>query len=132
VLYNLTKQEIIARQPLMAGGFGGRLRGLMFRASFPAGCDAMLLYPCRAVHTFFMRFPIDVLLLDKTLCVIGLYAPLRPGRFSACYSGTVCCIELPAGAIENSMTSAGDQLALTDSAGSSKQTPMPPAAPSQG
>ncbi|MBT9171897.1 MAG: hypothetical protein DDT21_00271 [Syntrophomonadaceae bacterium] len=116
MLYNLTKQKIIARQPLTAGGFGGRLRGLMFRASFPAGCDALLLYPCRAVHTFFMRFSIDVLLLDKNLRVIGLYAPLPPGRCSACYSGAVCCVELPAGVIENSLTSAGDQLALIDSA----------------
>lgn len=112
MLYNLTKNKIIARRPRTAAGFTGRLRGLMFRESFPPGCDALLLYPCRAVHTFFMRFPIDLILVDGGWRVVGVCKLLQPGSVSTCISGSVGCVELPAGVIDNSTTSAGDQLLL--------------------
>lgn len=112
MLYNLTKKKIVARQPATAGGFGGRLRGLMFRKSFPPGCDALLLYPCRAVHTFFMHFPIDLILVDEDWRVVNTCKMMKPGGFSAYTSGAAGCIELPAGAIDSSNTSPGDQLIL--------------------
>lgn len=108
----MTKNTIIARQPVMAGSFSGRLLGLMFRESFPAGCDALLLYPCRAIHTFFMRFPIDLVQVDDRWQVIGTCELLQPGRISAYAGAAAYCVELPAGTVENSSISAGDRLQL--------------------
>jgi len=112
MLYNLTRGKIIARQPMLAAGFAGRLRGLMFRDFFPAGCDALVLYPCRGVHTFFMRFPIDLLLVDEEWRVVTFRKALQPGSVSAFTRGAAGCVELPAGVIEKSSTSTGDQLIL--------------------
>lgn len=114
MLYNLTKKKIVARRPVAAGGFTGRLRGLMFRKSFPPGCDALLLYPCSAVHTFFMNFPIDLLLVDKEWRVVDICQMMQPGSVSAYAKGAVFCVELPAGVIDSSTTSAGDQLLLLE------------------
>lgn len=50
---------------LRAQTFFQRLRGLMFYPTMPAGYDALLLDPCRAIHGFFMRFAIDAVFLDK-------------------------------------------------------------------
>jgi uncharacterized membrane protein (UPF0127 family) len=112
MLYNLTKQKIVARQPVSAGGFIGRLRGLMFRQSFPPGRDALLLYPCRAVHSFFMRFPIDLILVDKEWRVVNVCRMMKPGSVNIYSSAVTGCVELPAGAIDHSNTATGDQLIL--------------------
>jgi len=112
VLYNVTQKSVLARKPVKAAGFRGRLRGLMFRSSFPAGCDALFLYPCRAVHTCFLRFPIDILLLDDSLQVISTCRALEPGKIGPLVSGVTGVMELPAGVIDNSGTTAGDRLTI--------------------
>jgi uncharacterized membrane protein (UPF0127 family) len=108
----MTKNTIIASRPVMGGSFSARLLGLMFRESFPACCDALLLYPCRAIHTFFMRFPIDLLQVDERWQVISTCEMVQPGRISAYAGAAAFCVELPAGTVENSLTSAGDRLQL--------------------
>ena len=56
-----------------------RFVGLMGRASLPAGHG--LYFPrCRSVHTFFMRFPIDLLFVDAEMRVVSLRADVRPWR----------------------------------------------------
>ncbi|MBS3948307.1 MAG: DUF192 domain-containing protein [Dethiobacter sp.] len=110
MLYNVTKKSFLARKPLKATGFGGRLRGLMFRSSFPAGCDALFLYPCRAIHTYFLRFPIDILLLDDSMQIISAFRALEPGKIGPLVAGVTGVMELPAGVIDSSGTSDGDQL----------------------
>jgi len=112
VLYNVTQKTVLARNPVKAVGFGGRLRGLMFRSSFPAGCDALFLNPCRAVHTYFLRFPIDILLLDDSLQIISTCRALTPGKIGPLVTGVTGVMELPAGVIDSSGTSDGDQLTI--------------------
>ncbi|MFJ4012861.1 DUF192 domain-containing protein [Streptomyces sp. NPDC090026] len=53
-----------------------RARGLLGRDGIDG---AMLLTPCNSVHTFRMRFPIDVAYLDRGLRVLAVHT-LRPGR----------------------------------------------------
>jgi len=104
--------NLLARQPVKATGFSGRLRGLMFRNSFPAGSDALFLYPCRAIHTFFLRFPLDILLLNDNMQILGACAALEPGKIGPLVAGVTGVVELPAGVITSSRTSVGDQLAF--------------------
>ena len=65
-----------------AGGFFGRLRGLIASPPPPTG-EALLLEPCRQIHTWFMRYPIDVVHLDTSGWVLAVETlpPWRLGRW---------------------------------------------------
>ncbi len=62
-----------------------RMRGLLGRDALPED-EGMWLPACRLIHTFRMRFPIDVVYLDEQLEVCKVVEGLRPGRVSACLS----------------------------------------------
>jgi len=85
-----------------------RLRGLLGRKSLPAG-QGLLLRPCNGIHTFFMRFPIDALFLDKENQVIVLYKNLQPNRLTSIYKAVHSVLELPAGTLDNK-TAIGDKI----------------------
>jgi uncharacterized protein len=88
---------------------GGRRRGLLGRDGLPAGA-ALILAPCCAIHTFFMRFPIDVLFVTRDGGVLRA-STIRSWRIGVS-ARAFAAIELPAGVIERSGTGAGDRLAL--------------------
>lgn len=71
--------QIIAREARYARTFWARFLGLMGRGNFPEGV-ALVLEPCNMVHTFFMRFPIDVFYLDSQGRVIQCVRNLKPWR----------------------------------------------------
>lgn len=58
------EREIIAERLAIADKFWPRLLGLMGKKMLINGC-ALLLFPCSSIHTFFMRFPIDVVYIDR-------------------------------------------------------------------
>ncbi|MGW4029920.1 DUF192 domain-containing protein [Streptomyces sp. NPDC004838] len=60
----------------IAATYGRRRRGLLGRDGIEG---AILLTPCNSVHSFRMRFPIDVAYLDRELRVLDVHV-LRPGR----------------------------------------------------
>jgi uncharacterized protein len=72
-----------------------RLRGLLGRSSLPAG-DGLLLRPSPSVHTWFMRFPIDVVFLDRDLHVLAVRHSVRPWRMAG-RRGARAVLELAAG-----------------------------------
>jgi hypothetical protein len=73
--------------------------------------EALWIVPCESVHSFFMKFTIDILYLDRGKKVKGFRHNMKPWRVSACLlSHSV--LELPAGMIERSGTQKGDQLAF--------------------
>jgi hypothetical protein len=76
-----------------------RRRGLLGRETLDAG-GALVIAPCSSVHTFFMRFPIDVVFVGRDGTVLKVTAGLRPWRVAACVAA-FATIELPAGTIEN-------------------------------
>lgn len=102
----------MAEKLKVADTFGKRLRGLMGRPRLPKG-EGLLIIPCNAIHTFFMRFPIDVLFLDANRCVVHLIPALKPYRLRLPVRAARCVVELPAGAIARSRTEVGDRLAET-------------------
>ena len=65
--------------------------------------------PCESVHTFFMKFPIDLVYLDKNLKVRKVRHAVPAWRMSMCLTAR-SIIELPAGTAERTKTEAGDQL----------------------
>lgn len=89
----------------VANTFWTRFVGLQFRGAM-AKNTGLLLAPCSSLHTCFMRFPIDVWMLDKNGFVLGVRRNLRPWRVAVCVRGTkqiietnVDAIDLPVGAL---------------------------------
>jgi uncharacterized protein len=87
-----------------------RKRGLLGRTQ-PVPGEALVLAPCNAVHTFFMRFAIDVVHVDRTGRVVKVTRGLRPWRLDACWSG-FAVIELPAGTAAARSLEAGNRVAV--------------------
>ncbi len=88
--------------------FGTRLRGLMFRKELPDG-EGLWLPDCSSVHTFFMRFPIDVVYLDAENRVLKIVEGMKPWRLSWCLrAGGV--VEAAAGAARACGLARGDRL----------------------
>ena len=79
----------------IASSFVARFRGLMLTASLAPGTG--LLFPrTSSVHTHFMRYPIDVVFLDRERRVVSIRHRLRPWRFASA-RGAASVLELPAG-----------------------------------
>lgn len=64
-------------QTEVASTFWQRFRGLMLRAPLPPG-HALLLAPCSGVHMCCMRFPLDIVYLDKDWRILKIVPHLRP------------------------------------------------------
>ena len=91
-----------------ADGAVARARGLLGRTELPRG-EGILLRPAGSVHTFFMRFPIDVVFLDGEGRVLRVAADVRPWRAVA-KRGARAVLELAAGECERRGVSVGDRL----------------------
>jgi uncharacterized protein len=88
----------------------GRMRGLLGRNGLEPG-NGMLIDRAPSVHMFFMRFPIDVVFLDRDWKVLSVRHELRPWRVAGA-RGAVAALELPAGAAAAVGIAEGDVLAL--------------------
>ena len=72
-----------------------RLKGLLVRDSLEQG-RGFLLPACSSVHTFFMRFPIDLVFIDSEMTVVKVRRNVPPFRLSSC-RGAESTLELAAG-----------------------------------
>lgn len=106
-LRNRTRGLVLATRVVEARSLPARLRGLLGRSSLSEG-EALVLAPCASVHTFFMRFPIDVLFLAADGRAVRAIGSLRPWRATRIHPSAVCAVELPAGALARSGSRAGD------------------------
>jgi uncharacterized membrane protein (UPF0127 family) len=98
----------------VATSMWSRFWGLMGRRSLPND-GGLLLDPCNSVHTFFMRFPIDVLFLDEGNRVLKITSELRPFRV-AVGRGARSVLELAAGRAASVGLRVGDHLTFLDHA----------------
>ena len=110
-IHNATRGTELASSARAARSFWSRLIGLMGRSSLGSG-EALVLEPCNAIHTAFMRFAIDVLYVDRSGRVVKAVSTLKPFRVSSVVRGARAVIELPSGAIANTGTAVGDELAF--------------------
>jgi uncharacterized protein len=89
-----------------------RMRGLLGRRSLPAG-EGLLIRPAPSVHTFFMRFPIDVVFLSRSGEVLKVSAEVGPWRARSC-RGAYAVLELAAGEAERRGVAVGDHIEAED------------------
>lgn len=92
-----------------ADSFLARLRGMTGRPAPQAG-EGLLLTPCKSIHMYGIRFPLDVVFLDATGTVVASYPSLRPGGRTRWHWDAVHALELPDGTLERSGTAKGDVL----------------------
>jgi hypothetical protein len=98
----------------LIGAFDSKTRriGLLRHEVFPEG-SAMVIAPTTAVHTFFMRFPIDVAFVTRDGRVVKTYARLAPWRIAAALRAHAV-VELPAGTLSRCDTVTGDTLIIEE------------------
>ena len=106
---NARNQKIVASVLERADSFYGRLKGLLGRTELAAG-HGLWLTATNSVHTYFMRFTIDVAFLDKNDVVCGLVSNLKPFRLVLPVFSARNCLELPAGTLVQTDTRKGDTL----------------------
>ncbi len=105
---NTSRKTMLATNLEIAGSGARRSKGLLGRKGLAPG-EGMWIVPCEAVHTFFMRFPLDLVYLDRKHQVKKVRSNVPPWRLSACLVAH-SIIELPAGTIRDTQTQPGDIL----------------------
>ena len=105
---NQTRGTIVASAAGVADTADKRRTGLLKREKLEPG-EGLWITPCESVHTFFMKFAIDLVYLDRKKRVRKVRYAVPPWRVSGCLAAH-SVLELPAGAAAASGTQPGDQL----------------------
>ena len=100
--------RVVCERCVLADTAPRRMRGLLGRRSLDAD-EGILLRPAPSIHTFFMRFPIDAVFLDRDLVVLKVADNMRPWRTAHCKQARAV-LELPAGAAPKLSLGPGDRL----------------------
>jgi uncharacterized protein len=111
-LTNTRHQRIVARTLLTAFDSKSRRTGLLNHDTLPEG-SALIIAPSQAIHTFSMRFSIDVAFVAKDGLVLKVRHRVPPRRIALSWRA-FAVIELPAGALETSDTKPGDRLQVDE------------------
>ena len=119
---NQTRNTVLGEAVEIADTSEKRRVGLLKHARLEPG-SGLWIVPCESVHTFFMKFPIDLVYLDKQRKVRKVRHAVPAWRLSACLSAH-SILELPAGTAEESGTLPGDELTFQKLM---PETPMPEA-----
>jgi uncharacterized protein len=109
-LVNQRNGCILADVVLPAFDSTSRRKGLLSRDSFADG-HALVIAPTNAIHTWFMRFAIDIAFVARDGRVLKTRAAMPPWRITAAL-GAYAAIEMPAGTLERSSTACGDMLTM--------------------
>lgn len=113
---NLASNQVIADNVKIADSFWPRFKGLMGIKSISEDF-ALHLIPCTSIHTFFMKFPIDVLYLDQKNNIVGMEENLQPGKIGKKFSHAHSVIELHAGKVAQTGMTVGQTLTIVDMEG---------------
>lgn len=111
-IINKTKNTVLAENAIIADTPFTRSKGLLGRKELPSK-EALIIIPCNSIHTFFMRFSIDVLFVGAGNKIVGIKNGLKPWRLGPIYWRARFAIELPLGTIRESLSSIGDEVSLT-------------------
>ena len=103
---NPARSTVLATRLEVADSGPKRNKGLLGRDGLASG-EGLWIVPCESVHTFFMRFPIDLVYLDRKNRIKKVRSAVGPWRLSACLSAH-SMLELPAGTIRSTQTQKGD------------------------
>lgn len=112
IAVNTRTGKVLATNVRVADTFFTRMKGLLGRKKLPEG-EALWIKPCFSVHTFFMKFPIDVIFLNRHQIVVATIRDLTPNRLTPLYLKAFSALELPIGTIDASKSKVGDVLEIS-------------------
>jgi uncharacterized membrane protein (UPF0127 family) len=114
---NATRGTRLSNDVRIAKTHWTRLCGLIGTAAqdFQFG-QALWIVPCRGVHTFGMRFALDLIYLDRSGNVVEVLENVGPWRIAPVHFGAASVLELPAGAIHTTGTRCGDRIEIAQAA----------------
>lgn len=115
---NRTRNTLLGYDIKLVPGWWGRLRGFIGHKE-PNPGEGILLIPCDSIHTFWMKFDLDIAFLDHHGKVLEVIRSLKPWKWTRRVRGARSVLELAAGMIDRSGTQVGDRLAWWD------PTPVP-------
>lgn len=108
---NLRTGTVFVNHVDIAGTFLQKIRGLLGKKALDQG-EGLFIPECGAIHTFFMRFSIDVLFLDKQNRVNKIISCLSPFRIALGPWGTRGVLEMQCGLLENCDVIKGDSISF--------------------
>jgi hypothetical protein len=109
IAINRRTNGIICSDLHVAKNILSRMKGLLGRSSLPTG-EGLWIIPCKGIHTFCMKFPIDVIFLDRDNTVVALLHDFPPNRISRIYAKVASVIELTAGTVSQASIETGDMM----------------------
>jgi uncharacterized membrane protein (UPF0127 family) len=107
---NQTRSVLLGGSIDVADSSSKRRTGLLKHDRLEPG-EGLWIVPCESVHTFFMKFPIDLVYLDRKRKVRKVRKAVPAWRLSACLTAH-SILELPAGTVEKTGTRVGDVLEI--------------------
>ncbi|MBD3298947.1 MAG: DUF192 domain-containing protein [candidate division Zixibacteria bacterium] len=112
IVINTSKgNRVIADKVRWAGTSAERRKGLLGRTEMSAN-EGMYITPCEWIHTFGMKFPIDVAFPDKHGRILHVHHALKPRRLSRPVLRADGALELAAGRLRETETEVGDYIAF--------------------
>lgn len=110
IAFNRSRGVELASRVVKAEDYDSRCRGLLGRSGM-ARQEGLWIVPCPMIHTFFMKFSIDVLFLDREQKVVRVLEGLKPWRLSPWVWRAHSVLELAGGALQGSVA-VGDRLEI--------------------
>lgn len=107
-LINKTKNIVLAENLKKADGTLARMKGLLGRNNL-SQLEALHISRCNSIHTFFMKFAIDVVFVDKNLKVKSIFQNVKPWKMILPIWGANSVFEFASGTIQNKVD-LGDHL----------------------
>jgi len=104
---NLSKNTVLVKKVIIADRFYSRLKGLLGRDSLDEQ-EGLVIKPANSIHTFFMRFSIDVLFANKENKIVGLRENVKPFKLIPPFLKAFLVVELPANTVQKTKTQIGD------------------------
>jgi uncharacterized membrane protein (UPF0127 family) len=101
------EERLIASRVIKAESFFSRLFGLTVRRKLKAGEGFYIEY-CRSIHTFWMRYSIDAVFLDRNNKIIAVYNNIGPFRVTQIIKNSFSVLEMCSGSIDRASLSIGD------------------------
>lgn len=111
-VWNKTHARLIGDHVEIADTTITRILGLLGRKNLDTG-GGLWIRPSSGVHTFGMRFPIDVIGLDKSYRVVRLWSHLVPYRMTSLSWKVQSVLEMPSGRIIETGVTVGDLLQIS-------------------
>jgi uncharacterized membrane protein (UPF0127 family) len=108
-LMNKTRQQVLVENLEVAENFWSRLVGLLGRKDLAAN-RGLWIKRCNSVHTFFMRFTIDLIFVDENLKVVKTVRHVHPGRMVWPVWKARSVIELRDGFLDQHLVEVGEEL----------------------